>query len=81
VIGSGTISNRAAVDAQGQKTWPLGYSCIAEQRAIETILHGVPITDYMKFNDTIKIEMLGTDGLSIFGAIDQVVKPLQSPHV
>jgi fumarylacetoacetate (FAA) hydrolase len=81
VIGSGTISNRAAVDAQGQKTWPLGYSCIAEQRAIETILHGIPITEYMQFNDTIKIEMLGTDGLSIFGAIDQVVKPLQSPHV
>ena len=30
----------------------------------------------MKFGDTIKIEMKGKDGHSIFGAIDQEIAPL-----
>jgi len=30
----------------------------------------------MVFGDTIRIEMKGRDGQSIFGAIDQVVTPL-----
>jgi fumarylacetoacetate (FAA) hydrolase len=64
VIGGGTVSN--ADPAQG-------WSCIAEQRALEIIEHGQPRTDYMKFGDTIHIEMTGRDGLSVFGAIDQRV--------
>jgi hypothetical protein len=64
-------------DRRQKKTdWPKGYSCIAEKRAIETIQSGKPITDYMKFGDTIKIEMKGKDGQSIFGAIDQKVVSL-----
>ena len=38
---------------------------------IETIEHGAPRTDFMKFGDTIKIEMLDDKGNTIFGAIDQ----------
>jgi fumarylacetoacetate (FAA) hydrolase len=30
----------------------------------------------MKFGDTIRIEMKGKDGQSVFGAIDQQVAPL-----
>jgi fumarylacetoacetate (FAA) hydrolase len=30
----------------------------------------------MKFGDTIRIEMKGKDGQSIFGAIDQKIAPL-----
>lgn len=67
VIGSGTVSN---------KDWANGYSCIAEKRCIETIENGAPTTDFMAFGDTIRIEMKGRDGQSIFGAIDQVVTPL-----
>ena len=67
VIGSGTVSN---------KDWANGYSCIAEKRCIETIENGAPATDFMAFGDTIRIEMKGRDGQSIFGAIDQVVTPL-----
>ena len=52
----------------------LGYSCIAEIRMIETINDGKPTTSFMKFGDRIKIEMLDTDGQSIFGAIDQDVQ-------
>jgi fumarylacetoacetate (FAA) hydrolase len=64
VVGSGTVSN---------KDWRHGYSCIAEKRAIETIQDGAPATDYMKYGDTIRIEMKGRDGQSLFGAIDQRV--------
>ena len=49
---------------------------MAEKRAIETIESGAPKTAFMQFGDTIRIEMLGRDGHSIFGAIDQRVAPL-----
>jgi fumarylacetoacetate (FAA) hydrolase len=75
IIGSGTVSNRAT-EVNGKKEWSKGYSCIAEKRAIETILDGKPATDYMKFGDTIRIEMKGRDGQSVFGAIEQKIVPL-----
>ena len=75
IIGSGTVSNRAT-EVNGKKEWTKGYSCIAEKRAIETILDGKPATDYMKFGDTIRIEMKGRDGQSVFGAIEQKIVPL-----
>ena len=68
VIGSGTVSN---------KDWTHGYSCIAEKRAIETIEGGAPVTEFMKFGDTIRIEAKGKDGQSVFGAIEQKVAALQ----
>jgi fumarylacetoacetate (FAA) hydrolase len=67
IVGSGTVSNRDGAH---------GYSCIAERRAIETIESGEPKTGFMKFGDTIRIEMKGTDGMSVFGPIDQRVAPL-----
>ena len=69
IVGSGTVSN---------KDWAQGYSCVAEKRAIETIESGSPQTAFMQFGDTIRIEMLGADGHSVFGAIDQRVAPLPS---
>ncbi len=65
IIGSGTVSN---------KDWSRGYSCIAEKRAIETIEGGEPKTEFMGDGDTIRIEMKGSDGKSVFGAIDQAVR-------
>ncbi len=67
VIGSGTVSN---------KDWSRGYACIAEKRAIETIEGGSPKTEFMQFGDTIRIEMKGLDGMSVFGAIEQRVVAL-----
>jgi len=72
IVGSGTVSNKG-VEANGRTEWPKGYSCIAEKRCIETIQDGKPATDFMKFGDTIRIEMKGRDGQSVFGAIDQKV--------
>jgi fumarylacetoacetate (FAA) hydrolase len=76
VVGSGTVSNQG-IEVRGKKEWPKGYSCIAEKRAIETILDGKPSTEFMKYGDTIRIEAKGADGQSVFGAIDQKIAPLQ----
>ena len=76
IIGSGTVSNKGVEKKGGGMDWPKGYSCIAEKRCIETIQDGKPSTEFMKFGDTIKIEMKGKDGHSIFGAIDQEIAPL-----
>jgi fumarylacetoacetate (FAA) hydrolase len=75
VVGSGTVSNQG-IEVKGKKEWPKGYSCIAEKRAIETILDGKPSTEFMKYGDTIRIEAKGADGQSVFGAIDQKIAPL-----
>ena len=72
IVGSGTVSNKG-VEKNGRMEWPKGYSCIAEKRCIETIQDGQPSTEFMRFGDTIKIEMKGRDGQSVFGAIDQEI--------
>ena len=64
IIGSGTISNYDRSK---------GSSCIAEKRMLETIEQGRPSTPFMKFGDTVRIEMLDREGRSIFGAIEQKV--------
>jgi len=80
VFGSGTISNKA-VEKNGKKDWPKGYSCIAEKRAMEMLLTGEMSTPFMRYGDTIRLEMKGLDGQSLFGSIDQRVAPLQDPQV
>lgn len=64
ILGSGTISNRDR---------SVGSSCLAEVRTLETLEKGKPITPFMRFGDTVKIEMLDEKGASIFGAIEQTV--------
>ncbi|MBM4216024.1 MAG: fumarylacetoacetate hydrolase family protein [Gammaproteobacteria bacterium] len=75
IIGSGTVSNRGVDGGPGRPVSEggVGYSCIAEQRTVETLIQGVPRTPFMNSGDRIRIEMLGDDGQSIFGAIDQQV--------
>ncbi len=67
IVGSGTVSNKDA---------SRGYSCIAEQRALEMIADGKPSTPFMRYGDTVKIEMFDAQGASIFGAIEQTVTPV-----
>jgi fumarylacetoacetate (FAA) hydrolase len=75
IVGSGTVSNRGADDGPGKpiSEGGRGYSCIAEQRMIETIQSGKPSTSFLKPGDRIEIEMLDAKRHSIFGRIDQVV--------
>lgn len=75
IIGSGTVSNKLdGGPGTPIKDGGVGYSCIAEIRMIETINDGKPSTSFMKFGDTVRIEMKDRSGASIFGAIEQVVK-------
>jgi fumarylacetoacetate (FAA) hydrolase len=62
IVGSGTVSN-AARDA--------GSACIAERRAIEVLDQGSAKTPFMRFGESVKIEMLDGNNQSIFGSIDQ----------
>ncbi|MDJ0612369.1 MAG: fumarylacetoacetate hydrolase family protein [Rhizobiaceae bacterium] len=75
IIGSGTVSNKLE-NGPGKPVSKggVGYSCIAEIRMIETIKDGKPTTGFMRFGDTVRIEMKDHDGKSIFGAIEQVVE-------
>lgn len=68
IIGSGTVSN---LDRSR------GYCCIAEKRSLEMIEEGKPKTPFMKFGDTVRIEMFDRAQQSIFGAIEQRVVSLQ----
>ncbi len=79
IVGSGTVSNKGVEGKGGRMEWPKGYGCIAEKRAMETLQDGKPSTEFMKFGDTVRIEMKGKDGHSVFGAIDQEIVPLHAP--
>jgi fumarylacetoacetate (FAA) hydrolase len=67
IIGSGTVSN--------SNYQTVGSACIAERRAIEIADRGRAVTEYMRFGDRVRVEMLDASGQSIFGAIDQRIVP------
>jgi fumarylacetoacetate (FAA) hydrolase len=77
IIGSGTVSNRAADGGPGRPiaSGGVGYSCLAELRVVETLLDGQAQTPFLKSGDRVRIEMRDKNGASIFGAIDQDVRP------
>ena len=81
IIGSGTISNKGGDGGPGKpiSEGGLGYSCLAEMRMVETILHGAPKTPYMQFGDNVKIWMNDEQGNSIFGQINQTVVKYNPP--
>ncbi len=64
LVGSGTVSN---------KDRSVGSACIAERRAIEMIEHGSPRTGFLQFGERVRMDVIGLDGQSVFGAIDQRV--------
>ena len=64
IIGSGTVSNEKP---------GVGSSCLVEKRMIEKIQTGEFKTPFMKSGDTVKIEMLDTEGRNLFGTIAQKV--------
>ncbi len=64
LVGSGTVSNRDAVN---------GFACLAEKRAEELVADGTATTPFLRAGDRVRVEALGADGRSLFGAIDQLV--------
>jgi fumarylacetoacetate (FAA) hydrolase len=65
IVGSGTVANQDT---------SLGASCFAEKRTVETLEHGKPLTPFMKYGDTVRIEMLDQEGRNIFGTIEQRIE-------
>jgi fumarylacetoacetate (FAA) hydrolase len=61
IIGSGTVSNETYRE--------VGSSCIAERRGIEIIDRGRPVTEFMRYGDTVRMEARLPDGSAPFGAI------------
>jgi len=76
IIGSGTVSNKqGGLQGSSIANGGVGYCCIAEVRMYETIETGQPQTPFLKFGDSVRIEMRDAQGASIFGAIAQTVAP------
>ena len=65
IIGSGTVSNEDRSN---------GSSCLVERRMLETIDAGKPMTPYLRFGDTVEVEMLDPAGHALFGTIRQTVQ-------
>ncbi len=65
IVGSGTVANEDT---------SLGASCFAERRTVETLRDGKPSTPFMRFGDSVRIEVLDREGQSIFGAIEQRIE-------
>ena len=65
LVGSGTIANQDT---------SLGASCFAEKRTVEALETGKPVTPFLSFGDSVRIEMLDGEGRSIFGAIEQRIE-------
>ena len=65
LIGSGTIANQDTSK---------GASCLAERRTVEILRDGKSSTPFLKFGDTLRIEITDTQGHSLFGAIEQSVQ-------
>src|SRR5450631_1588794 len=81
IIGSGTVSNKEADGGPGRPIYEGGggYSCLAEARTAEALAGGDPKTQFLRFGDTVRIEMKNRDGQSVFGAIEQSVEPYARP--
>ena len=68
VVGSDIVSNGNA---------SRGYVAIADQRSREVAAHGQAVTQFTRFGDVVRIEVLDEKGSSVLGAIEQKVTRLQ----
>src|SRR5512145_1076465 len=58
IIGSGTVSNKqGGLHGSSIANGGVGYCCLAEVRMYETIESGKPQTSFLKFGDSVRIEM------------------------
>jgi fumarylacetoacetate (FAA) hydrolase len=67
LIGSGTVSNHDVAT---------GYACIMEKRLVEQVELGAAKTDFLKFGESISIDMFDHHGDTIFGSIEQTMRKL-----
>ncbi|KFL28209.1 hypothetical protein JP74_03115 [Devosia sp. 17-2-E-8] len=72
IIGSGTVTNRHE-EAPPIKRDGIGFSCIAEARAVEKLKYGKARTPFLKDGDRVSIAVLDAAGAPVVGSIDQRV--------
>ncbi len=77
ILGAGPVSN-TGLEKRGQWSWPKGFHSILEKRAMESLQDGKAATEYLRYGDTVQIEMKNAAGQSLFGAIEQEVIPFDS---
>ena len=65
LVGSGTVSNRDPA---------AGYACLLEARVVEQVEGGAAKTPFLRFGDTVRIDMRDAAGASVFGSIEQRVE-------
>ncbi len=65
LIGSGTVSNHDR---------GTGYACLMEKRLVEQVELGEAKTQFLKFGDTVRIDMRDAAGETVFGTIDHRVE-------
>jgi fumarylacetoacetate (FAA) hydrolase len=70
ILGSGTVSNEDE---------SRGCGCLAEVRTLEALRHGKPRTPFLRFGERVRIDVTDATGRSVFGAIDQEVRPYRKP--
>lgn len=68
IVATGVVANRTT-----RRHTP-GFASIAAQRWQETLDGGAALTRFMRFGDTVRIEMLDENGKSLFGAIEQTLE-------
>jgi fumarylacetoacetate (FAA) hydrolase len=67
IVGLGTVSN------EDDKA---GFGCIGEARAFEIIQTGEASLAFLKFGESVRLDLFDYDGNSILGAIDQEVRAI-----
>lgn len=65
IIGAGSVSNKDEAS---------GFGCIAEARIHEEMTSGRASTPFLRFGDSVSIDMRDPAGHSIFGAINQKIQ-------
>jgi fumarylacetoacetate (FAA) hydrolase len=71
MIGSGTVSNHDRAT---------GYACLMEARLVEQVELGAARTPFLRFGDTVRIDMRDAKGATVFGSIEQkIVRRSPSP--
>ncbi|GAB2744982.1 fumarylacetoacetate hydrolase family protein [Melaminivora jejuensis] len=67
IVAAAPVANRDAAR---------GWASIAERRRIEQAEAGAPATGWLRFGDSVRVEMKSRLGHSVFGAIEQTFAPL-----
>lgn len=83
-LRAGTVVTTGPLSCPGvgegsSRQWPQGFHSIVEKRAMEVLLQGQAATGYLRWGDTVRLDMKGRDGHSLMGAlVQQVVEAAQA---